>query len=182
MAKLSYSILICSNGSDELNTYDSGFLVAAISEDIDEDYNPLDNKEIWEKSGVESFRDVNICPSLPAEKQRELWDLIQEYSDIFSSEPGRSNMWSCDVPLLTDKPVRAKQYPIPHALMTECKKEIQDMLKLGIIEPSNSPYRAPIVLIRKKDGKLRLCTDYRALNKVTKFDAEPMPSAEEIFA
>ena len=51
-----------------------------------------------------------------------------------------------------------------------------------MVEPSSSSYRSPIVLIRKKDHKLRLCTDFRALNKVTRFDAEPMPNMEEIFA
>ena len=58
--------------------------------------------------------------------------------------------------------------------------EIQDMLDLGVIEPSISPYSSPIVLVPKKDGSVRFCIDFRKLNKVTEFDAEPKPKMEEI--
>ena len=58
--------------------------------------------------------------------------------------------------------------------------EIQDMLDLGVIEPSISPYSSPIVLVPKKDGSVRFCIDFRRLNKVTEFDAELMPNMEEI--
>ena len=57
--------------------------------------------------------------------------------------------------------------------------EIQDKLDLGVIEPSISPYSSPIVLVPKKNGSVRLCIDFRKLNKVTEFDAEPMPNMEE---
>ena len=75
--------------------------------------------------------------------------------------------------LENDEPVRAKQYPIPHALRDECRSEIEEILKRGVVEPSSSSYPNPIVLLRKKDHKLRLCTDIRALNQVTRFNAEP---------
>ena len=58
--------------------------------------------------------------------------------------------------------------------------DIQDMLDLGVIEPSISPYSSTIVLVPKKDGSVRFCIDFRKLNKVTEFDAEPMPNMEEI--
>ena len=58
--------------------------------------------------------------------------------------------------------------------------EIQDMLDLGVIEPPISPYSSPICLVPKKDGSVRFCIDFRKLNKVTEFDAEPMPNMEEI--
>lgn len=56
------------------------------------------------------------------------------------------------------------------------------MLDLGVIEPSTSSYSSPIVLVKKKDGTNRFCIDFRALNKVTVFDAEPIPDTEELFA
>jgi len=62
------------------------------------------------------------------------------------------------------------------------EKELDDMLKLRIIEPSTSSYSSPIVVVRKPDGSNRFCVDFRKLNKVTVFDPEPNPQPEQIFA
>nr|KAG5712664.1 hypothetical protein BaRGS_029719 [Batillaria attramentaria] len=61
------------------------------------------------------------------------------------------------------------------------EKEVKTMLELGVIEPSKSNYCSPVVLVSKKDGSVRFCIDFRALNKVTLFDAEPIPDTEELF-
>ena len=58
--------------------------------------------------------------------------------------------------------------------------EIKEMLKLGVIEKSVSPYSYPVVLVPKKDRSVRFCIDFRKLNKVTEFDAEPIPNMEEV--
>ena len=53
--------------------------------------------------------------------------------------------------------------------------ELKEMLATGIIEPSTSEWAAPIMVMRKKDGKARICIDYKKLNAVSKADAYPMP-------
>ena len=79
---------------------------------------------------------MNINPDLTEDQQRELRGLVYKYRDIFSSRPGRSNMWSCSIPLITGKPICAKQYPITFSLLEECEPEIQTMVDLNDVEPS----------------------------------------------
>ena len=63
--------------------------------------------------------------------------------------------------------------------MEEVKTHLQKLLRQKIIRPSTSPYAAPVVVVRKKDGSIRLCVDYRALKKRTKSDAYPLPRIDE---
>jgi hypothetical protein len=64
-------------------------------------------------------------------------------------------------------PVKVIPYRYPHHHKIEIERFIQDLLKYGVITKSRSPYSAPVVLVRKKDGSFRLCIDYRGINKIT---------------
>jgi hypothetical protein len=61
-------------------------------------------------------------------------------------------------------------------------EEVNKMLDIGVIEMSDSPYSSPIVLVAKKDNTFRFCVDFRKLNSITVFDAEPMPDVDAMFA
>ena len=87
-----------------------------------------------------------------------------------------------DIKLTTDTPVRVKQYPLPYSMMQAVNDEVRSMIELGVIERSESPYCSPVIIVKKKDNTNRFCIDFRVLNKITVFDAEPMPSMEQIFA
>ena len=56
------------------------------------------------------------------------------------------------------------------------------MLEMGVIEPWNSPYNSPTVIVKKKDSTNRFCIDFRRINAATKFDSEPMANSEDILA
>ena len=56
------------------------------------------------------------------------------------------------------------------------------MIDLGVVERSDSQYCFPVVIVKKKDNSNRFCIDFRVLNKIIVFDAEPMPSMELIFS
>lgn len=82
----------------------------------------------------------------------------------------------------TDTPIQVHQYPIPFSIQETVQEEVKEMLQRGIIEPSESPYQAPIVMVKKKDGTMRLCIDFRQLNKVLIPDSEPIPRVDMMFA
>ena len=75
----------------------------------------------------------------------------------------------------------SKGYPIPCKTREVMESEIDEMIELGMNEPSISPFFLLIVLSpKKKDGSVRFCIDFCKLNKVMEFDAEPMPNMEEV--
>ncbi|GFO48475.1 reverse transcriptase [Plakobranchus ocellatus] len=80
-----------------------------------------------------------------------------------------------------DDVIRVKPYPLPFAARDFVTQEVRDLLSLGVIEPSDSPYCFPIVVVWKKDGSMRLCIDFRKLNAITVFDAENIPRQEDLF-
>lgn len=77
-------------------------------------------------------------------------------------------------------PIKQRYYPIPYHQRDYVKREIESMLKMGIIEKSNSAWNSPIVLVPKSNGEIRMCLDSRKLNSVTKVDTYPMPLIQEI--
>lgn len=70
---------------------------------------------------------------------------------------------------------------IPLHLSHDVDKQVNEMLERDVIEPSNSPWASPVVLVRKQDGSMRFCIDYRRLNEVTIKDAYPLPNIDEAF-
>ena len=65
--------------------------------------------------------------------------------------------------------------------LTELKVQMQELLDKGFIRPSASPWGAPVLFVRKKDGSLRLCIDYRQLNQVTIKNKYPLPRIDDLF-
>ena len=77
-------------------------------------------------------------------------------------------------------PVKHRVRRVPVHLCEELKKIIDSMLARGIIRPSKSEWAAPLVLVRKKDGVLRVCVDYRDFNNATVKDGYPMPNIDDL--
>ncbi len=78
------------------------------------------------------------------------------------------------------QPIRQRPYRVPESQREEVLRQIKKMEEAGIISPSNSPWASPLVIVKKKDGSLHLCVDYRKLNAVTRKDSFPLPRIDEL--
>ncbi len=119
---------------------------------------------------------------LPEEYHSEVAKLLTEYQDVFSTgdgDIGKTGVVKHRINTGNAPPIRQKPRRLAPAIQEEADKQVKDMLKRGIIEPSESPWASPIVLVTKKDGSRRFCSDYRMLNEVTIKDSYPMPRIEE---
>ena len=129
---------------------------------------------------TQTWKDVKISTDLNEDQQREVRQLLEEYSDVLTDIPGKTNLAECNIELTDDIPFRVKAYPVPYALKKEMDKEVSEMMKADIIESSISEYASSPVVVRKPDGSVRYCIDFRKLNAKTVFDAEPVPNQEVI--
>lgn len=108
--------------------------------------------------------------------------IFSTYAYVFASDEsslGRTQVMQHQIPTCDDIPVNQRHRRIPPNQLAEVKEHLQDLLDKGVIRPSQSNYASPVVLVRKKNGALRMCVDYRQLNAKVKRDAFPLPRIEE---
>ncbi|XP_077550676.1 uncharacterized protein LOC144163873 [Haemaphysalis longicornis] len=123
----------------------------------------------------QSIADVRISRDLDPNRANKVRALLQAYQSIFSDLPEKTDLVECTLRSTSTKAVYIPLYPIPLALVEAVEEEVQEMLRLGIIEKSKSSYHAPVVVVRKPDGTIRLCIDFRELNRLLVCDREPIP-------
>ena len=94
--------------------------------------------------------------------------------------PGRTTLVHHKIPTQDAPPIHLPPYRLAHHSKEFLRAEIQTLLKKEIIEPSSSPWAAPIVLVAKKDGSQHMCVDYGKLKAITIGDPYPLPHIEEL--
>jgi len=110
----------------------------------------------------------------PTLNQR-IQELLKEFPTVARTDGGYGRTDLCYHKIEYDgPPIRSKPYRKSPQLREEINRQVQDMLKQGIIRPSRSPFAAPVVLDKKSNGKWRLCIDYTKLNRHTKDNAAAM--------
>ena len=130
----------------------------------------------------EDIRDVVIAQELPAYEKSQMVKLCEKYACIFTDKPQSAKVEPYKIVLTDRAPVRSKAYSIPHKIKEKVESEIRSMERDGYLEPAESPYSSPMVVVRKPDHSIRICGDFRKLNAHIQFDAEPMADQHDIFA
>ena len=116
---------------------------------------------------------IKIGKQLSAIQQSDLQKLLDEFTDVLQFKPGRTTIVEHTISTATARPVCLPPYRVSHAYREMVELELKEMLDSGVIEPSSSQWSVLMVLVKKKDGTLRLCIDYRRLNSVSQIDAYP---------
>ena len=118
---------------------------------------------------------------LSKSEKRQLSRLLGKHQGVFQleGEPlGRTDLVKHEINTV-GPPVRQPPRRFPIGLREEGEKQIRDMLEKDVIEPSNSPWASPVVLVKKKDSSYRFCIDYRKLNNITVKDSYPLPRIDD---
>ena len=128
---------------------------------------------------------ANLSISEDGETQIVLPRVVCEYSDVFPEDlvglpPHREIEFSIDLVPGT-APISMAPYHFAPAELVEFKVQLQELLDKGFVRPSVSPWGAPALFAKKKDGALRLCIDYRKLNRATVKNKYPMPRIDDLF-
>ena len=124
----------------------------------------------------------NIDVDLTKQQKFKIRQLLHKNENIFATKEqpfGRTDLVKHKIVTSTEMPIKQPVRRPPFHLRGEAQKEVDRMLDHGVIEPSESPWASPVVLVRKKDGSLRYCIDYRKLNSITRKDSYPLPRIDE---
>lgn len=109
--------------------------------------------------------------------------ILQQHSRVFEEPTGLPPMRSHDHAIILKEgtsPISVRPYRYLFFQKEEIEKIVRELLKTGVIRPSQSPFSSPVLLVRKADGTWRMCVDYRALNKETVKDKFPIPVIDEL--
>ncbi|RVW24529.1 Transposon Ty3-I Gag-Pol polyprotein [Vitis vinifera] len=117
------------------------------------------------------------------ELSSDMQALLEEYSDVFAAPTKLPPTREIDhkIPLKDGtEAINVRPYRYAYFQKTEIENQVRDMLNAGLIRPSTSPFSSPVLLVKKKDGTWRFCTDYRALNAATVKDRFPIPTVDDM--
>ena len=111
--------------------------------------------------------------------------VVREFSDVFPKDLlgipiDREIEFSTDL-LPGTSPISIAPYRMALTELKELKEQLQELLEKGFIRPSASPWGAPVLFMKKKDGTMRLCINYRELNQVTVRNKYPLPRIDDLF-
>ncbi|KAL5539055.1 hypothetical protein UlMin_044547 [Ulmus minor] len=136
-------------------------------------------------SGCMGYLATIVDKSVEAKGNVEDVPIVRDFVDVFPEElpglpPDREIQFEIEL-LPGTAPISKAPYRMAPAELKELQAQLQDLLDKRFIRPSHSPWGAPVLFVKKKDGTLRMCIDYRELNKVTVKNRYPLPRIDDLF-
>jgi hypothetical protein len=152
--------------------------------------NPKDQIASTDEFGVGSrWKDIcqklRIDPALDKLKRPLLWKVLERYQDVFAKNKGELGCCTVGEHSIDTQgfvPCRATPGRLSYWEEVEVKRQIDVLVDLGKMRPSDSEYACRVTLPVKKDGSMRFCGDYRPLNAQTRRDSFPMPLVEDVIS
>ncbi len=112
--------------------------------------------------------------------QSELDGVLEEFGDVFSDRPGNTRKVLMTIDTGNHQPIRQAPYSVPLGIRDRVKEELEALEECGVIERCESAWSSPLVPVRKPDGGVRLCVDYRRLNVITSKEPYYIPGFDEL--
>ncbi|GJX12783.1 putative reverse transcriptase domain-containing protein [Tanacetum coccineum] len=147
---------------------------------------PLPNGEILEVQGERPEKDPGSLACIKAdEKKLDDIQVVRDFPEVFPDDlsglpPMREIEFSIDL-IPGASPVVKSPYRLALSEMLELSNQLKELQDKGFIRPSHSPWGAPVLFVKKKDGAMRMCIDYRELNKLTIKNRYPLPRIDDLF-
>ncbi|KAI3768113.1 hypothetical protein L2E82_18545 [Cichorium intybus] len=135
------------------------------------------------KGGTSFLAYVTVAK--PSHVEKESVKIVNEFPDVFPEElrglpPDRQIEFAIEL-VPGAAPIARAPYRLAPSEMEELRKQLEELLDRGFIKPSSSPWGAPILFVKKKDGSMCMCIDYLELNKITVKNKYPLPRIDDLF-
>ena len=178
-------VRVCNLSARFIEIPPRSLLCSLSSVDVMDSWTPDSSQKKPEPKTSNSLDELGVkidTDNLTPEQVSRAKEILGNWSHIFSTGPtdlGRTDLVEHEIKLTDETPFKEPYRRIPPALYEEVRQHLKEMLDAGAIRPSKSPFSSNVVLVRKKDGGLRFCIDFRKLNSRTVKDAYTLPRIDD---
>ena len=184
-AAIRVPVRVCNLSARVVEIPPKSLLCSLNSVNVVDSWTPDSSQKQDQKSTSTSIEDLGIKiegENLTEDQLLRAKQVLGNWSSIFSTSPtdlGRTDTVKHKINLTDDVPFKDTYRRIPPGLYEEVRQHLKEMIEADAIRPSESPYSSNVVLVRKKDGSLRFCIDFRKLNSRTVKDAYNLPRVND---